>query len=108
MAYSMGGYYARGWRLRETVCRVHRLGGHYDYHATWITRRKSESGGNRLSAPHFQLRGDGMPDMDSAMKKCESYKLEGVANRITCPFLVTHGAEDSISPVATRSCSTMR
>jgi esterase/lipase len=42
----------------------------------------------------------GMPDMDSAMKKCEAYKLEGVANKITCPFLVTHGEEDSISPVA--------
>jgi len=38
--------------------------------------------------------------MDSAMKKTEAYKLEGVAQKITCPFLVTHGEDDSISPVA--------
>ncbi|MGE0558003.1 MAG: alpha/beta hydrolase family protein [Burkholderiales bacterium] len=103
MAYSMGGYYAprvAAFEKRYAACIA--WGGHYDYHATWITRRKIlESGGNKVSAPHFQLPWVmGMPDMDSAMKKTESYKLEGVASRITCPFLVTHGAEDSISPVA--------
>jgi len=103
MAYSMGGYYAprvAAFEKRYAACIA--WGGHYDYHATWVTRRKIlESGGNRVSAPHFQLPWVmGMPDMDSAMKKTEAYKLEGVANKITCPFLVTHGAEDSISPVA--------
>ncbi len=103
MAYSMGGYYAprvAAFEKRFAACIA--WGGHYDYHATWITRRKIlESGGNRVSAPHFQLPWVmGMPDMDSAMKKTEAYKLEGVADKITCPFLVTHGAEDSISPVA--------
>ena len=103
MAYSMGGYYAprvAAFEKRYAACIA--WGGHYDYHATWITRRKIlESGGNRVSAPHFQLPWVmGMPDMDSAMKKTEAYKLEGIANKITCPFLVTHGEEDSISPVA--------
>lgn len=103
MAYSMGGYYAprvAAFEKRYAACIA--WGGHYDYHATWITRRKIlESGGTKVSAPHFQLAWVmGMPDMDSAMKKCEAYKLEGVANKITCPFLVTHGEEDSISPVA--------
>jgi dienelactone hydrolase len=103
MAYSMGGYYAprvAAFEKRYAACIA--WGGHYDYHATWITRRKIlESGGTKVSAPHFQLAWVmGMPDMDSAMKKCEGYKLEGVANKITCPFLVTHGEEDSISPVA--------
>jgi len=103
MAYSMGGYYAprvAAFEKRYAACIA--WGGHYDYHATWITRRKiQESGGTQLSAPHYQLPWVmGMPDMDSAMKKCELYKLEGVANKITCPFLVTHGEEDSISPVA--------
>jgi dienelactone hydrolase len=103
MAFSMGGYYAprvAAFEKRYAACIA--WGGHYDYHATWITRRKIlESGGTKVSAPHFQLPWVmGMPDMDSAMKKCEAYKLEGVANKITCPFLVTHGEEDSISPVA--------
>ena len=103
MAFSMGGYYAprvAAFEKRYAACIA--WGGHYDYHATWITRRKIlESGGTKVSAPHFQLPWVmGMPDMDSAMKKCEAYKLEGVANKVTCPFLVTHGEEDSISPVA--------
>jgi dipeptidyl aminopeptidase/acylaminoacyl peptidase len=53
-----------------------------------------------VSAPHFQLPWVmGMPDMDTAMKKTEGYNLAGVAEKVTCPFLVTHGEDDSISPV---------
>ncbi|HET6492969.1 MAG TPA: prolyl oligopeptidase family serine peptidase [Burkholderiales bacterium] len=102
MAYSMGGYYApRAAAFEKRFAACVAWGGHYDYHATWVTRRKIlESGGNRVSAPHFQLPWVmGMPDMDSAMKKTEQYKLEGVADKVTCPFLVTHGADDSISPL---------
>lgn len=103
MAFSMGGYYApRAAAFEKRFAACVAWGGHFDYHATWIARRKIlESGGNRVSAPHFQLPWVmGTPDMDSAMKKTEAYKLAGVAEKITCPFLVTHGADDSISPVA--------
>jgi len=102
MAFSMGGYYApRAAAFEKRFAACVAWGGHFDYHATWITRRKIlESGGNRVSAPHFQLPWVmGMPDMDSAMKKTELYNLAGVAEKITCPFLVTHGEDDSISPV---------
>ena len=102
MAYSMGGYYApRAAAFEKRFAACVAWGGHFDYHATWVTRRKIlESGGNRVSAPHFQLPWVmGMPDMDAAMKKTESYKLAGVAEKIICPFLVTHGEDDSISPV---------
>ena len=102
MAFSMGGYYApRAAAFEKRFAACVAWGGHFDYHATWVTRRKIlESGGNRVSAPHFQLPWVmGMPDMDSAMKKTEAYKLAGVAEKITCPFLVTHGEDDSISPV---------
>ncbi len=102
MAFSMGGYYApRAAAFEKRFAACVAWGGHFDYHATWITRRKIlEAGGNRVSAPHFQLPWVmGMPDMDSAMKKTEAYKLAGVAEKITCPFLVTHGEDDSISPV---------
>jgi dienelactone hydrolase len=102
MAYSMGGYYApRAAAFEKRFAACVAWGGHYDYHATWVTRRKIlESGGTRVSAPRFQLPWVmGMPDMDAAMKKTERYKLEGVADKVTCPFLVTHGADDSISPL---------
>lgn len=102
MAYSMGGYYApRAAAFEKRFAACVAWGAHFDYHSTWITRRKIlEAGGNRVSAPHFQLPWVmGMPDMDSAMKKTEAYTLEGVAGKVTCPFLVIHGADDSISPV---------
>lgn len=102
MAYSMGGYYApRAAAFEKRFAACVAWGGHYDYHAVWRERRKiMESGGTRTSAPHFQLPWVmGVADMDAAMKKLEQYKLEGVAGRIVCPFLVTHGADDSIVPV---------
>src|SRR5512146_1081186 len=102
MAFSMGGYYApRAAAFDKRFAACVAWGGHFDYHATWVTRRRIlESGGNRVSAPHFQLPWVmGMPDMDSAMTKTERYNLAGVADTITCPFLVTHGEDDSISPV---------
>ncbi len=102
MAYSMGGYYApRAAAFEKRFAACVAWGGHFDYHATWVTRRKIlESGGNKVSAPHFQLPWVmGMPDMDSAMKKTAGYNLAGVAEKVTCPFLVTHGEDDSISPV---------
>ncbi len=103
MAFSMGGYYApRAAAFEKRFAAGVAWGAHFDYHSTWITRRKIlESGGTKVSAPHFQLPWVmGMPDMDSAMKKCEQYTLEGVADKIEIPFLITHGERDSISPTA--------
>ncbi|HWI15788.1 MAG TPA: alpha/beta hydrolase, partial [Burkholderiales bacterium] len=72
------------------------------YHESWIRRRKEmESGGTKVSAPHFHLMWVlGVPDMDAAMAKLKDYTLAGVADKITCPFLVVHGEHDSIVPVA--------
>jgi len=101
MAFSMGGYYApRAASIDHRFAACVAWGGHYDYHALWVDRRKvMEAGGTQVSAPHFQLPWVlGMPDMDSAMKKLEAYRLEGVVEKMRCPFLVTHGGNDSITP----------
>jgi pimeloyl-ACP methyl ester carboxylesterase len=76
-------------------------GGHFDYHESWIRRRREiESGGTRVSAPYFHLLWVlGVPDMDAAMKKLEQFRLAGVAERISCPFLCVHGENDTIVPV---------
>jgi dipeptidyl aminopeptidase/acylaminoacyl peptidase len=104
MAFSMGGYYApraAAFEKRYAACVA--WGAHWDYHANWVKRRKVlESGGSKVSAPHFQLPWVmGEPDMDAAMKKLEKYKLAGVAEEIECPVLITHGENDSISPSET-------
>jgi predicted nucleotidyltransferase len=58
MAYSMDGYYAPRAALSEKhfdACVA--WGGHFDYHATWITRRKIlEGGGIRCRRRIFNCR----------------------------------------------------
>jgi fermentation-respiration switch protein FrsA (DUF1100 family) len=34
------------------------------------------------------------------MKKLEGFRLEGIAQNVTCPFLLTHGTEDEQVPLA--------
>ena len=103
MGFSMGGYYApriAAFEKRYKACVA--WGAHYDYHATWVTRRREmESGGTKVTSAKFHLPWVlGVPDMDAAMKKLEGYRLEGVAGKIDCPILITHGECDTIVPVA--------
>jgi dienelactone hydrolase len=100
--FSMGGYYApRAAAMEPRYAACVAWGGHWDYHESWVRRRKvMESGGTKLSAPSFQLPWVlGMPDMDACMKKLESYRLTGVAERIQCPFYCIHGEHDNIVPL---------
>jgi alpha-beta hydrolase superfamily lysophospholipase len=102
MGFSMGGYYApraAAFDPRFAACVA--WGGHFDYHAAWIRRRKlMEGGSSRLSAPSFQLPWVlGVADMDAAMEKLQDFTLEEVAERIACPFFCLHGEDDSIVPV---------
>ena len=102
MGFSMGGYYApRAAAMEPRFAACLAWGGHWDYHESWVRRRKvMESGGTKLSAPQFQLPWVlGMPDMDACMKKLENYRLAGVAERIQCPFYCIHGGNDNIVPL---------
>jgi dipeptidyl aminopeptidase/acylaminoacyl peptidase len=99
MGFSMGGYYApRAAAMDHRFAACVAWGGHFDYHESWVRRRKIlESGGTRLSAPSFQLPWVlGKPDMDACMKKLEDYRLAGVAERMRCPFFCIHGQNDNI------------
>jgi dipeptidyl aminopeptidase/acylaminoacyl peptidase len=101
MGISMGGYFApRAAALEPRFAACVAWGGHFDYHEAWIRRRREmESGGTKVSAPHFHLLWVlGVPDMDAAMEKLKSYTLAGIAEKIHCPFLVVHGEHDSIVP----------
>jgi dipeptidyl aminopeptidase/acylaminoacyl peptidase len=102
MGISMGGYLApRAAAMEPRFAACVAWGGHFDYHEAWVRRRREmESGGTRVSAPHFHLLWVlGVPDMDAAMEKLKGYTLAGVAEKISCPFLVVHGEHDSIVPV---------
>ena len=102
MAFSMGGYYApRAAAFEKRFAACVAWGGHYDYQAVWKDRwTVMQAGGTKTSAPHFQLPWvTGTADMDAAIKFLEPFTLEGVAQKIECPFLVTHGEKDTIVPV---------
>ncbi|MCY7318325.1 MAG: alpha/beta fold hydrolase [Ramlibacter sp.] len=99
MGFSMGGYYApRAAAMDSRFAACVAWGGHFDYHESWVRRRKiMESGGTKLSAPGFQLPWVlGMPDIDACMKKLENYRLSGVAEKMRCPFFCLHGQNDTI------------
>ena len=101
MAYSLGGYYAprvAAYEKRYRACVA--WGALYDYHATWVKRREAmkSAPSHSMAASHFQLPWVmGVADMDAAMDKIRDYTLEGVAQRIECPTLVCHGANDRLS-----------
>lgn len=102
MAFSMGGYYApRAAAFEKRFAACVAWGGHFDYHAVWQERWKiMQAGGTKVSAPHFQLPWvTGTANMEEAVKFLERYTLDGVAQKIECPFLVTHGEKDTIVPV---------
>jgi dipeptidyl aminopeptidase/acylaminoacyl peptidase len=102
MGFSMGGYYApRAAAFEKRFAACVAWGGHFDYHAVWVRRRQlMESGSMNISAPSFQLPWVmGKPDIDSAMTKLKDYTLDGIAEKIECPFLVVHGENDGIVPV---------
>lgn len=100
---SMGGYLApraAAFEPRYAACVA--WGGHYDYHESWIRRIKEMAKGGTLgiSAPHFHLMWIlGVDDMDAAMEKLKKYTLEGVAQNIKCPVLITHGENDTVVSV---------
>lgn len=102
MGFSMGGYYApRAAAMEPRFAACVAWGGHFDYHEAWMRRRRiMESGGTKISAPSFQLPWVlGMPDMEACMRKLEHYRLQGVAERIRCPFYCIHGENDNIVPL---------
>ena len=102
MGFSMGGYYApRAAAMEPRFAACVAWGGHWDYHESWVRRRKiMEAGGTKLSAPSFQLPWVlGMRDMDACMKKLENYRLAGVAEKMRCPFYCIHGENDNIVPL---------
>ena len=101
MAYSAGGYYApraAAFEPRYAACIA--WGPHYDYHAVWEKRWAAmKRDHNSVATSHFQLPWVlGTKDMDSAMEKLKKFTLAGVADRITCPFLILWGEEDKLTP----------
>jgi dipeptidyl aminopeptidase/acylaminoacyl peptidase len=102
MGYSLGGYYApriAGFEKRYAAC-VAFGAMHWNLH-DWQVEMQRKIAANPASSfsSSFQFRWViGAPDNATAIEWAKKFSLEGVAEKIECPFLVVHGTEDRIVP----------
>jgi alpha-beta hydrolase superfamily lysophospholipase len=105
MGYSFGGYYASRVAAFEKryAAGVAFAALHWDL-AGWqreIKRRLEIDPKNTAqSAFHFRWIMGHIDDGDAAIEKAQKFSLAEVADQITCPFLIVHGSEDKVVPVA--------
>src|SRR2546427_290991 len=105
MAISLGGYYApraAAFESRFAACIA--WGAQWDYHAVWKERLDRIARGETpsLSVPWEHLLWIfGVTSRDAALKRLEGFRLDGVVQRIRCPFLLVHGEGDAQIPPAT-------
>ena len=104
MGYSFGGYYAARVAAREKryAAGIALTAGHWDLAAFQIAvREKARREQKAVAQSNFQFQWVvGAPDADSAIVAAERFGVGTIAREIECPFLVTHGADDRIIPVA--------
>jgi dienelactone hydrolase len=104
MALSLGGYYApRAASLEQRFACCVAWGAQWDYHAIWAKRLEELDSGKvlALSVPPEHLQWVlGVPDRASALKKLEGFRLDGIVQKMTCPFLLVHGAGDEQIPLS--------
>lgn len=101
VGWSLGGYYApRAAAFEKRLKLAVAWGANHDWAAVQEARRNRE-GENPV--PHYWDHVFwvwGATDMDDFIAKTESMHLNGVAEQITVPLLVTHGVNDRQIPVA--------
>jgi dienelactone hydrolase len=104
MGYSFGGYQAprvAAFEKRYAACVA--LGAmHWDLHG-WQADVKARIAKDAKTSftSNFQFRWViGAPDNETALEWAKRFTLEGAAERIECAFLVVHGENDRIVPVA--------
>ncbi|UCF75186.1 MAG: alpha/beta hydrolase [Betaproteobacteria bacterium] len=101
VAISLGGYYApRCAAMEPRFAACIAWGAQWDYYATW-KKRIDASFKTSLSVPgHHIMWILGVDSLDAALKALESYRLDGVMQKMRCPFLLVHGADDEQIPLA--------
>lgn len=104
MAISLGGYYApraAAFERRFACCVA--WGAQWDYHDTWRKRFEALDSGKVISLsvpPEHLMWVLGVSTREEALRVLEGFRLDGVVQRMECPFLLTHGAGDEQIPLA--------
>ncbi len=74
-------------------------GAIWDYHATWEKRVAASMQADMSVPGHHIMWILNTTTIDEALKKLEDFRLDGVVQKMRCPFLLTHGAEDKQIPL---------
>jgi dipeptidyl aminopeptidase/acylaminoacyl peptidase len=103
MGYSFGGYYSGRIAAFEKryAAGISLSALHWDL-AAWQTRikEKNASDPKAVAQSNFQFQWVvNAPTVDDAIEIARRFSLKGVAQNITCPYLVTHGGNDRVVPV---------
>lgn len=105
MAISLGGYYApraAAFEPRFAACIA--WGAQWDYCAVWKERLERLERGETLALsvawPHL-LWIFGVTTKEEALRRLEGFRLDGVVEKIACPFLLVHGEGDAQIPLET-------
>jgi dienelactone hydrolase len=100
VAISLGGYYApriASMEPRFAACIA--WGAIWDYYATW-KKRIDAAFNTSLSVPgHHIMWILGVDSLDEALRRLEPFRLDGVVQKMRCPFLIVHGADDEQVPL---------
>jgi dienelactone hydrolase len=101
VAISLGGYYApRCAAMEPRFAACIAWGAQWNYHETW-KKRVDAAYKTSLSVPGHHIEWImGAKSVDEALKKLEPFVLDGVMQKMRCPFLLVHGAEDEQIPLA--------
>jgi len=104
MAISLGGYYApraAAFEPRFACCLA--WGAQWDYQKIWRDRfdclANDETPSLSVAAQHicWVLNATSQED---ALRRLEPFKLDGVVQKISCPFLLIHGEGDEQIPLS--------
>jgi dipeptidyl aminopeptidase/acylaminoacyl peptidase len=109
MAISLGGYYApraAAFEQRYACCLA--WGAQWDYQKIWRDRferlARADTPSLSVAAQHISWVLNATSQED-AVKRLEPFKLDGVVQKITCPFLMLHGEGDEQIPLSeARKC----
>jgi dipeptidyl aminopeptidase/acylaminoacyl peptidase len=100
LAPSLGGYYAsRAASMEPRFKACVAWGAQWDYHAVW-QRRIAANYEAQLPVPGEHLMWSTNADSpEEALRRIDGFRLDGVVQKMRCPFLLCHGEDDQQIPV---------
>jgi len=104
VALSLGGYYApRCAALDPRYKACVAWGAQWDVHELWAKRLELMRQGTPVALPvpadHVKWV-FGAGTFEEAVAKFREFRLDGIVQKMQCPFLLTHGTEDAQVPMA--------